>query len=101
MNWEDWKTEFGMAFNGEEEENSRRAVYEANVATIELENSKNNTYTLGVNAFAHLTEDEFLEQFTGGEDGSALGPDDAYMGDLEIGKRASSVDWTTKSGVVN
>jgi hypothetical protein len=100
MSWEDWKNEFGMIFNGDEED-SRRAVYEANIATIEAENSQNNTYTLGVNQFAHLTEDEFVAQFTGGEDGSVLGPDDAHMGELELGERASSVDWTTKSGVVN
>merc|ERR1739849_45528 len=51
--------------------------------------------------FTHLTEDEFVAQFTGGEDGSALGSDDVHMGELEIGERASSIDWTTHSGVVN
>jgi len=100
MSWDDWKTAFGMTFNGEDED-SRRAVFEANVATIEAENAKGNTYTLGVNQFTHLTEDEFVAQFTGGEDGSALGSDDVHMGELEIGERASSIDWTTHSGVVN
>merc|ERR1712070_85392 len=42
-----------------------------------------------------------VAQFTGGEDGSALGSDDVHMGELEIGERASSIDWTTHSGVVN
>jgi C1A family cysteine protease len=99
MSWEEWKTEFGMTFNGPEED-ARKVVFEANVATIEAENAKGNTYTLGVNQFAHLTEDEFVAQYTGG-DGSAVGPDDAHMGVLEIGERAESVDWTTKPGVVN
>lgn len=76
-------------------------MYEANVAFIEVENSKNNTYTLGVNQFAHLTNEEFVAQFTGGENGSALGLDDANLGELEIGDRAGSVDWSTNKGVVN
>merc|ERR1712070_900420 len=42
-----------------------------------------------------------VAQFTGGEDGSALGSGDVHMGELEIGERASSIDWTTHSGVVN
>jgi C1A family cysteine protease len=100
MSWEEWKNEFGMVFNSGLEDDTRKAVFEANVATIEAENAKGNTYTLGVNQFAHLTEDEFVAQYTGG-DGSAVGPDDAHMGVLEIGERAESVDWTTQAGVVN
>jgi len=100
MSWDEWKNEFGMAFNGEEEA-SRKSVYEANVATIEAENAKNQGYTLGVNQFAHLTEDEFIAQYTGGADGSIVGEDDAHLGELEIGEYAMTVDWTTVDGIVN
>jgi len=100
MSWEDYKNEFGMAFNGEEEA-SRQSVFEANMATIEAENAKGQGYTLGVNQFAHLSEDEFIAQFTGGSDGSAIGPDDAHMGELEIGEFAETVDWSTVAGIVN
>jgi C1A family cysteine protease len=98
MSWEAWKNEFGMAFNGEEDA-SRQAVYEANVATIEAENAKGQGYTLGVNQFAHLSEDEFVAQFTGGEDGGVLTA--AHMGELEVGAFADTVDWTTVDGIVN
>merc|ERR1712166_210670 len=80
----DWKNEFGMTFNGEEEA-TRESVFAATVAFIEGENAKDNTYTLGVNQFSHLSEAEFKAQFTGGQGGSAL----------------SSVDWSTDKSVVN
>merc|ERR1711871_369308 len=49
----------------------------------------------------HLTNAEFKAQFTGAKGGSVVGPDDAHLGELEIGERASSVDWSTDRSVVN
>merc|ERR1712228_278554 len=40
-------------------------------------------------------------QFTGAKGGSIIGADDAHLGELEVGERASSVDWSTNSAVVN
>jgi C1A family cysteine protease len=100
MSWADWKSEFGMAFNGEEDA-ARQAVFENNVALIESENAKGNKYTLGVNQFAHLTIEEFKAQYTGGKGGSALGSDDAFLGEMEVGEIASDVDWSTDRSVVN
>jgi len=100
MSWEEFKSEFGMAFNGEEE-TTREAAFNANIALIEAENAKGNSYTLGVNQFAHLTIEEFQAAYTGGQGGSALGPDDAHLGELEIGEIASNVDWSTDRSVVN
>jgi hypothetical protein len=100
MSWADWKDHFGMTFNGEDDV-AREQVFNANVATIEAENAKGNSYTLGVNQFAHLSMAEFKAQFTGGKGGSVVGSDDAHLGVLEIGERASSVDWSTDSSVVN
>merc|ERR1712046_265798 len=84
MSWEEWKNEFGMAFNGEEDA-ARQTAFEANIAFIESENAKGNSYTLGVNQFSHLTNEEFKAQFTGAKGGSVVGPDDAHLGELEIG----------------
>jgi len=100
MSWDDWKSHFGMTFNGEEDV-ARKVAFEANVAFIETENAKGNSYTLGVNQFSHLTNDEFKAQFTGAKGGSVVGSDDAHLGELEIGERASSIDWSTNSAVVN
>jgi C1A family cysteine protease len=101
MSWEDWKNEFGMTFNNNDEDATRMAVFNDNVANIESENAKGNTYTLGVNQFTHLTIEEFKAQYTGVQGGSALGPDDAHLGELEVGEIASSVDWSTDKSVVN
>jgi C1A family cysteine protease len=100
MSWDEWKSHFGMAFNGEED-TARQAVFEANIAIIETENAKGNTYTLGVNQFTHLTLDEFKAQFTGANGGSVVGPAAAHLGELDLGERASSVDWSTDKSVVN
>merc|ERR1711990_495377 len=79
----------------------RQTVFEANMALIESENAKGNKYTLGVNQFAHLTNEEFKAQFTGVKGGSALTSDDAHLGELEVGEIASDVDWSTDKSVVN
>jgi len=100
MSWDEWKNEYGMAFNGEEEA-TRKSVYESNVAFIEAENAKNLGYTVGVNQFAHLTEDEFIAQYTGATGGNLVGESDAHMGELAVGELADSVDWTTVAGIVN
>jgi len=100
MSWADWKDQFGMTFNGEEDMN-REQTFNANIALIEAENAKGNTYTLGVNQFAHLSLEEFQAQYTGGK-GSALGPDDAHLGEMEVRSDiASSVDWSADKSVVN
>jgi cathepsin L len=98
MPWEDWKATFGIAFNGEEEAAQRRAVYESTIAFIESENSKGHSFTLGVNQFSHLTEEEFVSQYTGAVPDEA--EDAPHLGQLEAAVRADAVDWTTK-GVVN
>merc|ERR1719155_19111 len=101
MSWADWKNEFGMTFNGEED-TTREQVFNANVEFIETENAKGNTYTLGVNQFTHLSLEEFQNQFTGAKGGSTLGSDDAHLGELEVNEeRASDVDWSTDASVVN
>jgi cathepsin L len=100
MSWADWKNEFGMTFNGEED-STRKGVFEQNIAFIEHANANGNSYTLGVNQFTHLTLEEFKAAYTGGRGGSALGPDDTHLGEMDIGEIASSVDWSTDSAVVN
>merc|ERR1711881_237442 len=70
---------------------------------IETENAKEeNTFTLGVNQFTHLSLEEFQAQFTGAKGGSTLGADDAHLGELKVQSEiADSVDWSTNAAVVN
>jgi len=100
MSWTDYKNEFGMAFNGEEDA-TREQVFNANIAIIESENAKDNTHVLGVNQFAHLSFEEFSAQYLNAK-GSAVSDDDAHLGELEVQSEvASTVDWSTDKSVVN
>lgn len=100
MSWIDWKTTFGVAFNGNED-SARQFIYKTNVGFIETENTRGHAYVLGVNQFSHLTEEEFIAQYTGANGAILTSSDDTYMGRLEEGIRADAVDWTTEEGVVN
>jgi C1A family cysteine protease len=101
MSWDDWKAHYGMTFNGDEDV-TKEKVFGETIAFIESENAKDNTYTLGVNQFSHLTVEEFQAQFTGAKGGSSLGSDDAHLGELEVQSNiAADVDWSTNSAVVN
>jgi len=100
MSWADWKNQFGMTFNGDEDA-TKESVFNQNVAFIEEENAKGNSYTLGVNQFSHLTNEEFKAQFTGVKGGSVVTEDDAFLGELEVGEFANDVDWSTDASVVN
>jgi len=100
MSWDEFKAHWGMTFNGEEDA-TRQTIFEANMALIESENAKGNSYTLGVNQFAHLTIEEFKAQYAGLKTG---GPsdDDAHLGEVAVNEeRASDVDWSTDASVVN
>jgi len=101
MSWGEWKDHFGMTFNGEEE-TTREGIFNTNIAFVEAENAKGNTYTLGVNRFTHLSLDEFQAQYTGAKGGSSLGPEDIHLGELEVHTDiADALDWSTNAAVVN
>jgi len=100
MDFATWQRTFGMTYNSDDELQMRREVYAATVAFIETENAKGHDYVLGVNQFSALTEDEFVEQYTGVDPSLRLA-DDANLGDQQVDEElADAVDWTTQ-GVVN
>jgi C1A family cysteine protease len=101
MSWGDYKNKFGMAFNGEEDA-VREQKFNANIALIEAENARQNTHTLGVNQFAHLSFDEFAAQYLTLNSTSVISEDDAHLGELEVQSEiANDVDWSTDKSVVN
>jgi hypothetical protein len=98
MPWADWKQEFGWQTNDAAEDAKREGIYHQNVAFITAENAKGHSYRLGVNKFSHLTEEEFVAQFTGKR---VEDQDIPNMGELPtLDTIADSVDWRTQ-GVVN
>nr|XP_034366492.1 cathepsin Q-like isoform X2 [Arvicanthis niloticus] len=68
VEWEEWKIKYGKSYTPEEDV-LKREVWEENVKRIKLHNMENslgkNTYTMEVNDFADLTDEEFKNMITG------------------------------------
>jgi len=66
QSFSEYKRSNGLNFDSVFEEKYRERVYAENVAKIEAHNSnKDNTYTMGINQFTHLTQEEFAEAYLG------------------------------------
>merc|ERR1711957_237752 len=77
---------------------TREAIYNANVVKIEEHNKAKREWTMDVNVFADLEEDEFLAQYTGA---SPPPPSDQPTFEVEYSDEvADAVDWGQK-GLVN
>ncbi|XP_021044898.1 cathepsin Q-like [Mus pahari] len=68
VKWEEWKVMFEKLYS-QEEEVLKRAVWEENVKRIKQHNMENslgmNTYTMEINGFADMTDEEFKDMITG------------------------------------
>ncbi|VAH61682.1 unnamed protein product [Triticum turgidum subsp. durum] len=63
---ERWMAKFGRAYTDADEKSRRREVFAANVQHVDAVNRAGNlTYTLGLNQFSDLTDDEFLKTHLG------------------------------------
>jgi cathepsin L len=94
--WEEFKQEFGRAYNGDEEQH-REQVFNFNVAYINAENAKGHSHILGVGPFADLTSDEFKALPIRGYTASDLPVLDVHVDNGEA--VADRLDWT-EQGVV-
>jgi len=92
-----WAATHGKVYNGDEIV-TREAIYNANVVKIEEHNEAKREWTMDVNVFADLEEDEFLAQYTGA---SPPPPSDQPTFEVEYSDEvADAVDWVQK-GFVN
>jgi len=95
--WEEFKAEYGKYYNGDDEE-TRHAIFDANVEFINGENMKGHSYTLGVGPFADLTADEFKADrlgYTRPDSEEPVMESHVYAGE----QLEDRIDWTEK-GVV-
>jgi len=94
-----WAALYGKSYNGDES-TVREQIYNDNVAKIEAHNAKQLSYSMDVNAFADLTEDEFVAQYTG-LSSATPSLSDVNLGTLpEVESPDDAVDWVA-NGAVN
>ena len=94
----EWSTEYGKRY-GPTERDYRISIYNDNIAKIEAHNAKNLSWTMGVNQFADLTEDEFKARFTGGLRQAKKSLRRAAVGPFNVTANPTSVDWSQKGAV--
>jgi len=99
--WKKYKEDYGISFNGLDEDDKRFAIFMANVDLIQETNEKNLGYELGINQFAHLTAEEFGTQYTGLKMPENVWGDLPYLGrhNYTGASLPDSVDWTSKDVV--
>jgi len=97
--WEAFKVKYGKNLLTGQEHNARKNIFANNLRFIEKHNAEHalglHTYTVGVNQFADLTNEEFVEQYTGvkpmeGAKETAI----EVVGDIP-----ESIDWREKGAV--
>jgi len=98
--FDNFKMKHGKVYNGINEESVRFNNFKANVDIILAANARNLTFTLGLNEFADMTQDEFRATHTGRKlEGFWSGLPRLGTHDYDGALLPSSVDWTSQ-GVV-
>ena len=91
-----FKKEYGKLYSSTEEHNYRFAVFNENLEKIALHNAKNLPWTLGVNQFADISEEEFLHKFCG----CARDPNARMRRVTPVfGDAPEAIDWREKGAV--
>jgi len=98
MSWEEFKNLYGKVYNAIDDDALRKEVYDANVQKIVDHNAKNESWTMAVNEFADLTQDEFKAKFISKR--SMKSDPDGEPEVAEVFDVPRSMDWV-KKGKVN
>lgn len=91
-----WAANYDKVYDGDETE-VREAIFNTNIEEIKAHNAKGLSWSMGVNQFTDLTEDEFIATFTGEK------PVDDFphvAEDADVTEVPDEIDWTTR-GTVN
>jgi len=96
--WEKFKIKYGKNLLGQEHD-ARKNIFANNLEFIEKHNAEHalglHTFTVGINQFADLTNEEFVQQYTGFK-----AMDNLPESPVEIvGDRPESIDWRAKGAV--
>lgn len=93
--FEEWMAKYGRVYKDKDEKMRRFQIFENNVNRIETFNSRNgNSYTLGINQFADMTNNEFVAQYTGASLPLNIKREPVVsFDDVNISAVPQSVDW--------
>jgi C1A family cysteine protease len=95
--WEDYKQEFGKVYNGDDEDATRKGIFESNQA---MWGEHESGATLGATQFSDLTLEEFQAlPIRGFAASSAMGLPKLGVHEHQGEELAEAVDWTTKGAV--
>jgi len=93
MSWHEWKYQYGIAYNGVDEDALRQQVFEANLQKINVHNAKGETWTQAVNAFGDRTHDEFVALVSSRN--KTITAEGTFHVQLPEASLPSSKDWTS------
>merc|ERR1712212_965689 len=97
--WEAFKVKYGKGFLSATHHDERKSIFAANLERIEKPNAEHaegkHSYWLGVNQFADLTNDEFVDLHTG----LVAVPSSMETADLSMAAPLDSVDWRDHGAV--
>nr|BAA22544.1 FBSB precursor [Ananas comosus] len=102
--FEEWMVEYGRVYKDNDEKMRRFQIFKNNVNHIETFNSRNeNSYTLGINQFTDMTNNEFIAQYTGGISRPLNIEREPVVSfdDVDISAVPQSIDWRDYGAVTS
>ena len=90
-----WKAKFNMKFDSQFEEAYRERIFLENLKKIETHNlNEHRTYSMGVNQFTALTDEEFVQTYLG-----LIVPEEVMNRDSELDVSNGDIDWNAQGYV--
>ncbi|XP_020089329.1 ananain-like [Ananas comosus] len=101
--FEEWMAEYGRVYKDNDEKMRRFQIFKNNVNHIETFNSRNgNSYTLGINQFTDMTNNEFVAQYTGVSLPLNIEREPVVsFDDVDISAVPQSIDWRNYGAVTS
>ncbi|XP_039064613.1 zingipain-2-like [Hibiscus syriacus] len=99
--YEQWMADYGRKYASSSEKERRLDIFKENLEYIEsFNNDGNRTFKLGINEFADMTHDEFLESYTGYnmQDNLTVSTSTSFLYE-KFSDAPTSFDWRDKDAV--
>ena len=95
--FQSWKSKYNMKFESQFEEAYRERVFMENLAKINLHNmNEHRTYSMGVNQFSALTDEEFIQTYLG-----VVAPKEYLNIDSQDDIKVGDIDWVAQGAVTD